>query len=450
MERAEARRLQPHFIASFFREAFSHLGGIMREREPRRYEITNVPSVVRNRDRIIGMGEPVLPRYERVVFEKELITIQGKPVASFLCPGHPLLDATLDLVMERYRDLLKRGAILIDKENRKNDTRLLFSLEHSIQDARQDQAGNRRLVSRRLQFVEIDENGMAWDPGYAPYLDYEPLAEKERPLVESLLANAWLSEDLEKKVRGYAAEHLVPSHLQEVKERKEELVRKTMVAVKDRLTKEILYWDNRAIQLKLDEEKGKPLAKVNSALARQRADELEGRLKKRMEELEQERHLSPAPPIVIGGALVIPLCRLEEMRGTTSDERTVDQCSRELIDRRAIEAVVAEEKRRNRTPQVMEHSNPGYDIESRDSETGRLLFIEVKGKAAGATTVTVSKTQILTALNKPDDFILALVEVDGEKAGKPFYIKRPFFKEPDFAVTSVNFDLQELLATAEA
>ena len=60
MERAEARRLQPHFIASFFREAFTHLGGSLRERESKRYEITRVPAAIRRRDRIIGVGEPVL------------------------------------------------------------------------------------------------------------------------------------------------------------------------------------------------------------------------------------------------------------------------------------------------------------------------------------------------------------------------------------------------------
>jgi len=70
MERAEARRLQPHYIESFFLEAFRRLGGSVRQREPRRYEITYVPAPVRNRDRLIGIGEPVLPRYERIAFEK--------------------------------------------------------------------------------------------------------------------------------------------------------------------------------------------------------------------------------------------------------------------------------------------------------------------------------------------------------------------------------------------
>ena len=56
MERAEARRLQPHYIESFFLEAFSRLGGTVRQREPRRYEITHVPAPVRNRDRLIGIA----------------------------------------------------------------------------------------------------------------------------------------------------------------------------------------------------------------------------------------------------------------------------------------------------------------------------------------------------------------------------------------------------------
>ena len=74
----------------------------------------------------------------------------------------------------------------------------------------------------------------------------------------------------------------------------------------------------------------------------------------------------------------------------------------------------------------------------------------MKGKSADATTVTVSKTQIFTAFNKPDSFVLAIVEVDGETAKEPRYIRQPFQKEPDFGVTSVNYNLSELLARAEA
>ena len=70
MERTEARRLQPHYIKSFFREAFRQLDGSARQREPRRYQVSYVPALIRNRDRLLGTSEPVLPRYERIVFEK--------------------------------------------------------------------------------------------------------------------------------------------------------------------------------------------------------------------------------------------------------------------------------------------------------------------------------------------------------------------------------------------
>src|SRR6185312_6932907 len=84
MERAEARRLQPHYIESFFLEAFRNLGGTAKQRETRRYEVTHVPSIIRNRDREIGTGEPLLARYERIAFEKDLVNVPGQPNAAFV------------------------------------------------------------------------------------------------------------------------------------------------------------------------------------------------------------------------------------------------------------------------------------------------------------------------------------------------------------------------------
>jgi SNF2 family DNA or RNA helicase len=44
MEKAEARKLQPYFIRSFFNHAFEQFGGQLRQRETNRYEITHVPA----------------------------------------------------------------------------------------------------------------------------------------------------------------------------------------------------------------------------------------------------------------------------------------------------------------------------------------------------------------------------------------------------------------------
>ena len=91
----------------------------------------------------------------------------------------------------------------------------------------------------------------------------------------------------------------------------------------------------------------------------------------------------------------------------------------------------------------------GYDIESRVPDTGKLRFIEVKGRASGAPTVTVTRNEILYSLNKPDDFILGIVEFMEDGSHDVHYVRRPFQREPDFGVTSVNYDFAELLARAE-
>ena len=450
MERAEARRLQPHFIASFFIEAFRLLGGTVREREPRRYEITHVPAVIRNRDRLIGTGQAVLTRYERITFHKELISVPGKPLAAFVCPGHPLLDCSIDIILERYRDLLKRGAMLVDpRETAGEDVRALFYIEHSIQDGRVDRQGNRRVASRQFQFVEMDKDGHTWIAGYAPYLDYRPATAEERNLVEARIASTWIGGGVEDRAVSFAIEHLVPRHFGEIKRFREDLVVKTMTAVKDRLTKEINYWDHRADELKAQELAGKANARINSGKARERANELESRLKKRMEELEQERRLSPLPPVAVGGALVIPVGLLQQLKGESDIVPGQFAKETERVERLAMEAVLSTEHTFGREPRDVSGENLGYDVESRVLGAGRLLFIEVKGRAVGAATVTITKNEILTALNKPDEFILAIVEVADDIAKPPIYIRRPFQKEPDFSVTSVNYSLKELLLHGE-
>jgi SNF2 family DNA or RNA helicase len=450
MERAEARRLQPHYIESFFLAAFQRLGGVVKQREPRRYEVTHVPAPVRARDRLIGIGEPVLARYERIAFEKSLVAPQGQPLAAFVCPGHPLLDAVTDLTLERHRHLLRRGAVLVDERDPGARPRVLFYLEHAIQDASLTRAGERRVVSKRMLYVELDAEGTARHLHYAPYLDYRPLADDE-PSVDAILARpecAWIGRELERTAQAHAVSQVVPEHLAEVRSRKQELIAKTEAAVKDRLTKEINYWDHRAEQLKLQEQAGKPNARLNSGEARKRADALQARLEKRLEELKLERQIAPLPPVVLGGLLVVPAGLLAAIGGrpAASVQATVD---RQAVAARARAIVIEIERGLGFEPTDRETEKLGYDVESRVPGTGRLRFIEVKGRDAEADTVTVTKNEILYSLNKPEDFILAIVEFRTDGSHRTHYLRRPFQREPDFGVTSVNYDLRELLERAE-
>jgi superfamily II DNA or RNA helicase len=451
MERAEARKLQPHYIESFFLEAFKQLGGVLRQREPRRYEVTHVPAPIRNRDRLIGVGEPVLQRYERIAFEKSLITPQGQPLAAFVCPGHPLLDSVLDLTLERNRDLLRRGTVLVDERDTSDTPRVLFYLEHAIQDASLTRSGERRVVSKQMLYVELDSAGNIRHLQYAPYLDYRPL-KPEEPAITDILARpecSWITRELEQKAQGHAIAHVVPEHLQEVRGRRLEWIDKTRAAVKDRLTKEINYWDHRAEELKLQEKAGKVNARLNSQEARRRADDLQGRLQKRMEQLELESQISALPPVILGGLVVVPLGLLAKITGQPVSA-VKDAVDRLAVAAHAREIIMEVERSLGFEPIDREFEKLGYDIESKDPKTGKLRFIEVKGRASGERTLTVSRNEILYSLNTPDDFILGMVEfIDGD-SHQVHYLRRPFQREPDFHVTSVNYSFPELLERAEA
>ncbi len=54
--------------------------------------------------------------------------------------------------------------------------------------------------------------------------------EEEKSVVEPVLEESWLCKDLESQAMTYAVSHLVPQHLQEVRQRKEELIVTTMAA----------------------------------------------------------------------------------------------------------------------------------------------------------------------------------------------------------------------------
>lgn len=125
------------------------------------------------------------------------------------------------------------------------------------------------------------------------------------------------------------------------------------------------------------------------------------------------------------------------------------------VEDAAMNAVMEIESSFGYHPSDVSAAKCGYDIESQIPKgmiervgAYALRFIEVKGRAKGATTVTVSKNEILTALNKPKEFILAIVEVDGNQT-HTIYLKHPFTNAPDFTATSVNYNIQDLIAESE-
>lgn len=455
MEELSARRLQPHYVRSFFGAAFAELGGTMREVEPGRFEVDHVPAAVARRDRQIGSGVPVGARYERITFEKHLARVEGAPPAELVAPGHPLLSATLDLVLERHRHALRAGAALVDDaEDGPDDVRVLVMLEHAIADARPTRTSPHTVVSRRFEFVEVGRDGDARAIVGAPYLDYRSLRSIERAPLRHVLGDAWAGDHLEEVARRHAIEVAVPHHLSEVRDAVLERVERTRAAVKDRLTREINHWDHQAARLRLKADAG-ATPRMNPERAARRADALAQRLEERMRTLDQEERLTALPPVMTGAALVVPARLLDGEDEALAP--TGHAASTQEVERRAVEAVLAAEDRLGNHAEDMNvhHPNhPGYDVRSvvpaRAGGPERLRLIEVKGRIAGSPTVTVSRNEMLTARNAPDQWVLALVSVspDGPAHDDLRYVWRPFEGADDahFAETSRTFSWAKLWA----
>jgi SNF2 family DNA or RNA helicase len=492
MEKAEARRLQPYFVRSFFMKGFESLGGSIYPRELNRFEVAHVPAVLRERDRVLtGRNRrelaPVLKRYERVCFTKDAVRPLDRPglaFANMIHPGHPLMLALSDVLLERHANLLRQGTILVDPSDDGEQPSLLFLLTHEVK------SGDGQVISKRLQFVSVLPDGSATFAGWAPHLDLEPLPPADRPAVLQAVSAAtlsapgrvaggevsasqpsqrqsgsdltpqpptdWLSSGLENRALALAASTLVPEHFSEVAGRRIAHVDKTLAAVHERLTKEIDFWSDRYIKLTEDQAAGKDV-RLNLENVRRTLSDLESRLESRKKELQSMRHVTSATPVVLSGALVVPAGLMRKLRGDESPDASpaaaafaADPAARARIEKLAMDAVRSAEELRGCKVVDVSAQKCGWDITSyppaADGKQPDARHIEVKGRVKGATTVTITRNEMLYALNQSDKFLLGIVLVgEGDAVEGPFYISNPFDTEPGWGVSSVNYDLKALL-----
>ncbi len=447
MERARARRLQPHFIKMFFEEAFKRLGGVMEPREPGRFEITRVPAIIRSRDHLIGRGDPVLERYARVAFDKEFVrSAEGKPAASLIAPGHPLLDSVIDLTIENFDAALRQGTVFIAEADPSIEPQLLVMAEHEVKDGVPTSEGNPRTISQRMQFVLMRASGEGQDAGAAPYLDMRPATADELPLIEKIRDADWLKGDLLARARSYASQNIAVQHLEEIKTRRIAHTKKVEEEVRIRLKKEIAYWSRRADQHRLAIKSGKD-ERLALQKAETRANQLADRLELRLHELARERDISASTPAIRGGALVIPGGLLASLKGDGAAPNGFAEETAET-ERLSMAAVMAAERAAGRTPVDVSTAKRGWDIETFTSE-GEIFFLEVKGRVVGGREIIVTKNEMLEARNAGEKYFLVFVPVENGFSGQPVYVQDParhFWDEGAFKDICRHYAVKDVIA----
>jgi hypothetical protein len=376
----------------------------------------------------------------------------GLERAVLMHPGHPLMLSMTDMVLEQHTNLLRQGAILVDPADEGLDPALLFLLTHEIK------SGDGTVLSKRLQFVRVGPDGKAQFAGWAPHLDLEPLADAERSLLKDVLAASWLASGQESRALALAAQTLVPDHYKEVAQRRITHVEKTLSAVHERLSKEISFWQDRWMKLKEDGEAGKDI-RLNLQNVERTLSDLQSRLEDRKKELQSMRHVVNGTPVVLGAALIVPAGLMSKLRGDEPVDPVAatfaaDAAARSRIEKLAMQAVQKAEEDRGCRVVDVSAAKCGWDLSSYPPAiNGRQpepRHIEVKGRVKGASTITVTRNEMLYAFNQGDKFVLAIALV-GEDDGidGPHYIRNPFDREPGWGVASINFDLGEMLARAE-
>ncbi len=250
--------------------------------------------------------------------------------------------------------------MLVDDTDEGEQAGVQVLIEHAITDGHEEPGGN-RVVSRPFEFVDLRPDGQVANGGYAPYLDHRPPTEAEAAAVKELLEDPWLLSGVERAAVGHAVEVTVPTHLAEVRAQVVTRVAKVRAAVRERLTRQVAYWDARATELAEQADAGRQ-PRMNPDRARARADELGARLHTRLASLDCDERLAALPPVVTGAALIVPAGLLHRMKGDAAPAPPPFSLDRRTVEDRAVAAVVAAEEAVDRVVRVMARNNPGFDL----------------------------------------------------------------------------------------
>jgi superfamily II DNA or RNA helicase len=412
IERANAMRLQPHYIRSFFARALEDLGGHLASNRDGTWRIRKVPLAVRVSSST-GARRPLAERYESLAFDKDDVKDPGR--TDLVCVGHPLLDAVVEETLAKHGSSLERGSLLVDDANRTLGPRELLTYLLTLKD------GCDNVCERRLYYVEVERGHEPVLFGNAPYIDYRPpKADEKEALDTGRLDPLELADDAESKAERALMDGPVSHDIREISRRRSERVDRVECAVRLRLNHAIAAastdeqrWAERA-------RGGDEGARPTAANKRRELESLKARREIRLRELEGERMVRAKPLKLVSAAIVIP------SRAFTSNAQDAKDAfeARKASEERGMDAVMTIERWLRNSPKDVSRFNLGWDVES-DVEhadgTRDKRFIESKGVREDADTVTLSANEVRQAAGNMDTFVLAVTKPSKRGTNTTYY-----------------------------
>ena len=385
---AKERRLVPEVVEDFFREGGPIAGVHPREtgKDQHTYRVGKTPRT------LWPIGERLEPRFGKLGRDYKLIAFDKKhlaanPTLEWVTPGHPLFEAVREEVLAQVQTDLRRGAVFYDLY-RAGPSRLdVFAA--SIRDGR----GN--VLRKCLFLAETDLTGA--------------LSVRQPTLFHDLIAapaGVATPDDGQlpgrERIEQFLVEQALDPLLRDVTEERRKEVEIISRHMEISLNELIRRQNLRQAELLSAQLAGdpSPLLAANIKNVEDHIDQLNGRLERRRQELEQQKQCTISAVEHLGRAWVVP-----------HPERTspifAPLVENDEIEAIAVKAVIAHEEARGMRVVSVEKENRGFDLISRrphaeDPETAiEVLFIEVKGRAAvGEVVLTTNEYKAAERLRK--------------------------------------------------
>lgn len=391
-ERAEERRLPPAYFERFFLEAIAFAGGTAERRlDPGTIRVTRSPDALVAASRASTEFRQIAPAYERVTFDKSVVTRPRMPdeaelpQAELCGPGHPLFDALVNHVIRRTEGELARGAVLVDPDGA-DPCQLAFAAGDAID-------GNGEVVRRSFATIRMGVGGALDRPRYPSLYDFvAPDTLSESTDLQPLDADA---------VTMWARQHIFEDYYQRARQERER-VADIQIEFLQRSINALAAQADQAILAAEDEvEKG-----VQGAEGRLRKAELAKSTllvtrDRRIAEAQRGRTVQRGRVDILGIANLFPAA----VPTTTTGGEAGPSADAE-VEEIAVRVARHYEEGRGATVESVEDQNVGFDLLSRRDSERRC--IEVKGRA-GVGGIELTWGEFAKATELGDDYWLYVV-----------------------------------------
>jgi hypothetical protein len=378
MRIAKENQLVPEYIEEFFLKAAEKLGVKVEMRKDGFWRIANVPYELRNLsyDFKIRYGV-VFKEYGKFSFDKEK-AFKGQ--AEFVAPGHPLLEAVIERIFEKYGGEVERGATFTDPSGIMDG--FIWFLEGQIND------GNGQVAGKRMFALYQDAQNNIRQISPSILWDLKPANAGSLKIANVSIVN-------EDAVIAFAVENVLTKYLDEIKKQREhdaEIKRKYGLRSLQEL---ILRSEEKLTEYETKKAKGVEIPEAVIQGERRKKEDFERKKAELEKRIQAETNLLLSPPKILGVIRVFPL--------PTEDELKEDL----EIAKIGMQIAMNFEISQGRDPEDVSLQKPGFDIRSKAPD-GSYRYIEVKARAKEGK-IALTPRELLMAHRLGDEYWLYIV-----------------------------------------